>query len=158
MPCLSNPIAEVRQPGPDRSRDRRLSADEFRRFEKAIDTCYNRAIPSIIRFAIETAARKGELLKLTWSDIDLERRLMILRDTKNGEDRRVPLTQKAVSILEHLARDESRRVLLTTSDDAITAAWRRILARAEIEDFRFHDLCHEAATLLFERGLEVMEV
>lgn len=157
MPYLSNPIAEVRQAGSDKSRDRRLSAEEFRRFEKAIDTCYNRVIPSIIRFAMETAARKGELLKLTWSDIDLKRRVMILRDTKNGEDRRVPLTQEAVSLLEHLSRDESRRVFLTTSA-AITAAWRRILTRAEIEDFRFHDLRHEATTRLFERGLEVMEV
>lgn len=157
MPYLTNPIADVRQPKADKWRDRRLTAEEFRRFEQAIDTCYNRVIPSIIRFALETAARKGELLKLTWNDVDLERRMVILRDTKNGDDRRVPLTQTAVNILEQLPRGASRQVFVTTSD-AITAAWRRILIRAQIKNFRFHDLRHEATTRLFERGLHVMEV
>jgi hypothetical protein len=45
-----------------------------------------------------------------------------------------------------------------TTSDAITAAWRRIVLRAEIEDFRYHDLRHEATSRLFERGLEIMEV
>ena len=157
MPYLTNPIAEVRQLKTDKWRDRRLSAEEFERFERALEGGYNRVIPINIRFALETAARKGELLKLLWRDIDLKRRTMTLRDTKNGDDRRVPLTQKAVELLEQLPRDESGRVFPVTSD-AITAAWRRILARAQIEDFRYHDLRHEATSRLFERGLEIMEV
>src|SRR5579883_441358 len=88
MGYLANPIANVRQPKADKWRDRRLSAQEFERFERALDTCYNRVVPINVRFALETAARKGELLSLTWGDVDLTRRVMILRDTKNGEDRR----------------------------------------------------------------------
>ncbi|HUA24356.1 MAG TPA: site-specific integrase [Steroidobacteraceae bacterium] len=157
MPYLTNPIADVRQPKADKWRDRRLSAEELERFQQAIDTCYNGLIPINIRVALETAARKSELLKLTWDDVDLGRRVMILRDTKNGDDRRVPLSQTAVSLFEQLPRDESGRVFPTTSD-ATTAAWRRILIRAQIKDFRYHDLRHEATTRLFERGLEIMEV
>jgi len=157
MPYLTNPIADVRQPKADKWRDRRLSAEERQRFEQAIDTCYNGLIPINIRVALETAARKSELLKLTWDDVDLGRRVMILRDTKNGDDRRVPLSQTAVSLFEQLPRDESGRVFPTTSD-AITAAWRRILIRARIKNFRYHDLRHEATTRLFERGLQLMEV
>ncbi|HEV2270815.1 MAG TPA: tyrosine-type recombinase/integrase [Steroidobacteraceae bacterium] len=157
MPYLTNPIADVRQPKADKWRDRRLSAEELQRFEQAIDTCYNRLIPINIRVALETAARKGELLALTWHDVDLERRVMVLRDTKNGDDRRVPLSQTAVSLFEQLPRHESGRVFPTTSD-AITAAWRRICNRAGIKNFRYHDLRHEATTRLFERGLEIMEV
>jgi integrase len=154
---LANPVANVRQLKADKWRDRRLSAEEFARFERALETCYNRAIPVNVRFALETAARKSELLKLLWSDIDLKRRVMILRDTKNGDDRRVPLTTKAVELLDQLPRGELERVFPITSN-AITAAWRRILVRAEIEDFRYHDLRHEATSKLFERGLEIMEV
>ena len=157
MGYLANPIAEVRQLKADKWRDRRLSAEEFERFERALDSGYNRVIAINIRFALETAARKGELLKLLWRDIDLKRRVMTLRDTKNGDDRRVPLTQKAIELLEQLPRGEEERVFPTTSD-AITAAWRRIVLRAEIEDFRYHDLRHEATSRLFERGLEIMEV
>jgi integrase len=157
MGYLTNPIADVRQLKADKWRDRRLSAAEFERFERALDSGYNRVIPINIRFALETAARKGELLKLLWRDIDLKRRVMTLRDTKNGDDRRVPLTQKAIELLEQLPRGEGERVFPITSD-AITAAWRRIVVRAEIEDFRYHDLRHEATSRLFERGLEIMEV
>lgn len=157
MGYLANPIADVRQLKADKWRDRRLSAEEFERFERALDSGYNRVIAINIRFALETAARKGELLKLLWRDIDLKRRVMTLRDTKNGDDRRVPLTQKAIELLEQLPRGEGERVFPTTSD-AITAAWRRIVVRAEIEDFRYHDLRHEATSRLFERGLEIMEV
>jgi integrase len=157
MGYLANPITDVRQLKADKWRDRRLSAEEFERFERALDSGYNRVIAINIRFALETAARKGELLKLLWRDIDLKRRVMTLRDTKNGDDRRVPLTQKAIELLEQLPRGDGERVFRTTSD-AITAAWRRIVLRAEIEDFRYHDLRHEATSRLFERGLEIMEV
>ena len=158
MPYLTNPIADVRQPKADKWRNRRLSAEESERFEQALLTCYNRVIPIIVPFAVETAARKSELLRLLWRDVDLKRRTMLLRDTKNGEDRNVPLTERAVELLKRLAREEEGEHVFPTTSHAITAAWRRILARAKIKDFRFHDLRHEATSRLFERGLEIMEV
>jgi integrase len=157
MPYLANPIANLRQPKMGRGRDRRLSAAEAERFRQAIQGGYNKLIPALVEFAVETAARQGELLRLEWGDIDQDRRMMILRDTKNGEDRRVPLSQGAMAVLGQFDRQSGERVFPTTRD-AIAAAWKRILARAKIADYRFHDLRHEATTRLFERGLEVMEV
>ena len=158
MPYLTNPIADVRQPKADKWRNRRLSAEESERFEQALLTCYNRVIPIIVRFAVETAARKGELLLLLWRDVDLQRRTMLLRDTKNGEDRTVPLTERAVELLKQLPREKEDEPVFPTTSHAITAAWRRIRSRAKITNFRFHDLRHEATSRLFERGLTVMEV
>ncbi len=158
MPYLVNPIADVRQPKADKWRNRRLSAEESLRFEQALATCYNRVIPLIVPIAVETAARKSELLRLLWRDVDLKRRTMLLRDTKNGEDRTVPLSEKAVELLRRLAHEGEDEPVFRTTSHAITAAWRRILARAKITNFRFHDLRHEATTRLFERGLTVMEV
>jgi hypothetical protein len=88
-----------------------------------------------------------------------KRRAMILRDTKNGDDRVVPLSKEALDIVSETLRqpaDDPRVFPLTR--DAIASAWRRLLERAAIEDFRFHDLRHEATSRLFERGLSVMEV
>ena len=158
MPYLTNPIADVRQPKADKWRNRRLSAEESQRFEQALLTCYNPVIPIIVPFAVETAARKGELLKLLWRDVDLQRRTMLLRDTKNDEDRTVPLTERAVELLKQLPREKEDEPVFPTTSDAITAAWRRIRSRAKITNFRFHDLRHEATSRLFERGLKVMEV
>jgi len=131
MGYLTNPITDVRQLKADKWRDRRLSAGEFERFERALDSGYNRVIAINIRFALETAARKGELLKLLWRDIDLKRRVMTLRDTKNGDDRRVPLTQKAIELLEQLPRGEGERVFRRVAGVARDEAKLAYLTKSE---------------------------
>jgi integrase len=159
MPYLQNPIALMRKPKAGKGRDRRLTADEMERFTHALDQCRNPLIPAVAKFALHTAARQGEILRLRRDQVDAKRRLMILRDTKNGDDRVVPLSKEALDIVQARLRqpDDGPRVFPTTRD-AIACAWRRILKRAAIEDFRFHDLRHEATSRLFERGLSIMEV
>jgi len=157
LPLLGNPIAGVRPPRPDAPRDRRLSGEQFARFESALDSSYDRLIQTNVRFALETAARKTELLNLTWADVDLTRRVIILRGARNHGGRYVPLTLKAVSLLKQVSDIRSGRVFPITSH-AIAAAWRRILVRAGVEDFHYHDLRREAIWRLFERGLTVVQL
>jgi len=67
--------------------------------------CNNPFLPLIVTLGIETAMRKGEILGLRPSDVDLERRVAIARDTKNGETRVVPLTPTAVNALRAALED-----------------------------------------------------
>jgi integrase len=76
--------------------------------------------------------------------------------TKNGSDRRVPLTERAVQILSTLRREGE--LVFPLSSKGLQIAWRRLARRAGIEDLRFHDLRHEAISRLFEKGLNVPEV
>jgi integrase len=81
---------------------------------------------------------------------DLKRRVLHLPETKNGSSRDVPLSTKAVAVLESLPRNISGRVF-DTSETAITEGFQRAAKRAGIQDFRFHDLRHEATSQLAEK-------
>jgi integrase len=107
-------------------------------------------------FALETAMRRGEILNLKWSDVDLSRRLAYLRDTKNGHARYVPLTDKAMAAIEQ--GDRNSEYVFPLTANALRFAWTRFKKKQNIEGVRFHDLRHEAISRFFELGLTVPEV
>jgi integrase len=81
-----------------------------------------------------------------------------LPETKNGESRGVPLSLAAIQVLKALPRSVSGAVFPGVTSEAIKRAFIRACRRAEIENFRFHDLRHEATSRLFEKNLDMMEV
>jgi integrase len=112
----------------------------------------------IVRLALETAMRQGELVSLCWEHIDLKRQIAHLPDTKNGEARTVPLSSAAIGVLRSLPRSLHGQVFPGLTTEAVKRAFIRAVRRAGIKDLRFHDLRHEATTRLFEKGLNIMEV
>lgn len=114
----------------------------------------------VVRFAIETGMRMGEILSLEWRYVDMVQRVATLPDTKTGDARRVPLSTAAITVISSLPRHfKDGRVFWTWKrTDSLENAWRRAVKAAGITDFRFHDLRHEAVSRLVERGLNVMEV
>lgn len=116
----------------------------------ALDASRGKHLKSVVLLALETAMRRGELLALRWEYVDLKRRVLHLPETKNGTSRDVPLSTKAVAVLEGLPRHITGRVF-DTSETAITEGFQRAAKRACIPDFRFHDLRHEATSRLAEK-------
>ena len=100
--------------------------------------------------------RRSEILKLKWCDVNLESRFASLYDTKNGEDRRVPLTKRCRRVLIGMSRDDER--VFPISASYLRRAWDRARRKAGINDLRFHDLRHEAVSQFFEMGMSVPEV
>ena len=100
--------------------------------------------------------RRSEILNLRWVDVDLDSGFAFLFDTKNGEDRRVPLTKAARDVLSGLPRQDER--VFPISANCVRLAWERTRNKAEISDLRFHDLRHEAVSRFFEMGMSVPEV
>ena len=109
--------------------------------------------------AIETAARKSELLRVKWTDVNFERGLMFVAEAKNGSSRAVPLSRKAIEILRTIPRTSDPRVLPTTAD-AIHCAWQKIKSkfRKFPADLRLHDAWHERTSRLFESDWEMPDV
>src|SRR5262249_32372581 len=105
MESLRNPISNISMPNPGHTneRDRRLVGDEEARLMSHL-TVLGPYYAPMAELAIESAMRQGELLALTWSDVDLEKRVAKLRDTKNSEARAVPLSTRAVEIIRALPR------------------------------------------------------
>ncbi len=152
-----NPVLNVRMPAPSKPRDRRLASGEEERMLAALADCENPYMRPLMLFALETAARLGELLDLRWENIDFSRKTAVFYDTKNGDDRTAPLSSAAIAVLHSLPRDLAGRAF-PISESAVEQGWRRARKRAAIEDLHFHDLRHEATSRLFEKGLNPMQV
>jgi integrase len=160
MESLSNPVQAIRLSPTGRPRDRRLQGDEEERLLTACAASRSAALKEIVIIAIETGMRLGELLALRWPEIDTEKCVAHLPDTKNGESRNVPLSTRAIAALRHRPRSTNdERVFFEWKNSwSFESSWRRTLQRSKIENFHFHDLRHEATSRLFEKGLNIMEV
>ncbi|RLJ64623.1 site-specific integrase [Sulfurisoma sediminicola] len=149
-----NPVRQIRIPKGSRSRNRRLTADEWARLEAECKASGNPWLAPALALAVETAMRRGELLQLEWQHIDKQRRLAMLLDPdkiKNQEPRAVPLSSTAMATLEALPRAIGGRVIPIAAP-TLWSSYRRALERAKISDFTWHDLRHEALSRLAERG------
>lgn len=154
-----NLLKKVKKPRAGKARTRRYSDDEIKQlifcseFKLGCEPIYNRnKTGAALLFALETACRAGEIAKLKWEDVDLERSVILLRDTKNGEDRFVPLTRKAKLIIETMrliASDNDPRVFQIESA-IITNYFIRLKKEAGLEnsDLTFHDSRREALSKL----------
>ncbi|MCG7755641.1 MAG: site-specific integrase [Nitrosomonas sp.] len=105
--------------------------------------------------AIETAMRAGEIVSLTWANIDTQKRVAHLPKTKNGFSRDVPLSAEALRILDQVKQETESVFNLRT--DQVDALFRKAKKRDMIDDLHFHDSRHEAITRLTGK-LHIMEL
>jgi len=152
----SNPVNDIRVPNGIRHRERRLEKGEYEKLKVAAKSCRNLLLWPVIEFALATAMRRSEILSLEWSHIDLGAGIATLPNTKNGKQRRVPLSPSALEILKQLPHEADQP--FTTTDYAIRQGWDRLVRRAGIKNLKFHDLRHEAISRFFEHGLNLPEV
>ncbi|MGB3536972.1 MAG: site-specific integrase [Mesorhizobium sp.] len=164
IPLRVNPLKSITKPTVSNRRDRRLRDGELDKLLKAAGKTRNPFILPVVRFALETAMRRGEILALRVRDVDIERCTATIRISKNGHSRTIPLSTLAVAILETTiavmsddAKASNERIFPITPL-ALRLAWDRLTKRAKIDDLHFHDLRHEAISRFFEKGLTVPEV
>jgi len=150
-----NPVDNVRKPSEGKGRERRLSKVEFARLETEIKKSRNKLLYPAFQFAIETAARQNEILSLTWQNVNAERKFALLKETKNGEERAAPLSSKAIEVLASLPRidktDPTERPF-PLERACLLSVFRYACQRANISDFTWHDLRHEALSRLSEKA------
>jgi integrase len=157
VPLPVNPTIDVRKPKSPPARSRRLEPDEERDLFAACARCLNPLIEPAVRLALHTGMRRGELLGAQWEHFDPAKRTVYIPTSKNGHPRTVPLDASALAVIDRLPRSDNGP-LLPLSVEALKLAWKRLVKRARISDFHFHDLRHEAISRFFERGLTVPEV
>ncbi len=158
-----NPVRRVSKEREAPGRVRYLSDDERKALLRACKQSALTELHLIVLLALTTGMRRGELLGLRWPDIDLKRSLIVLQKTKNGERRSVPVLGEVATLLRSHAkvrRLDSDLVFAGASGRpvAFDAAWYAALERAGVEDFRFHDLRHTAASYLAMSGATTPEI
>jgi len=163
-----NPVSDISRKKEPRGRTRFLSEEER---TALLDACAKSewpALPALVLLAITTGARRGELIGLKWADVDLKKGRALVRETKNDEQRTLPLAGKALDALRELKLHDSARsewVFVQPSGlpgpgpyEHFDAHWRAALEAAGICDFHFHDLRHTTASMLAAQGASLLEI
>lgn len=164
---VTNPITGIKRMSEPQGRMKRLSIDA----ETALLSCCHNLkldyLADIIVVALETGMRCGEILSMRWEDVDLINRRVLLRDTKNGDSRQVPLSSRVKIILEQLSSRNTGELVFPHCRWAIRRHYTRVVKQSAkahkgvqnpYTDLRFHDLRHEALSRLSDKGLNVMEI
>jgi len=139
-------LSERRKP-----RDRRLVGDEEQRLLIGLKA-YGAYFAPLAELALESAMYQGELLALTLADVDLEHRVVNVRDGHKGQSRSVPLSARAEKIISNLPRPRSLAApLFPISRDELIRVFRRACKDAGIRDLKFQDLRHEAISRMCEQ-------
>ncbi len=166
--CDDTPVRKVTKPKEPRGRVRFLSDEERAKLLTACQESRNPCLYDVAVLALCSGMRKSEILNIKWADVDFNRRMITLHETKNGERRGVPLVGLALERLQERSRirrldnpyvfPAPPRYGEDPKHIDIQSAWDWAVARAEIKDFRFHDLRHSAASYLAMNGATVAEL
>jgi integrase len=155
-------VSKLKEP---RGRVRFLCDDERTRLLTACRECNNPYLYPAVVLSLSTGARQMEIMTLRWSDIDLQRGIIVLHETKNGERRALPLQGHALALIKDLGKVRRLDTDLLFPSHAspqkpqdLRAAWEAALRKAEITDFRWHDLRHSAASYLAMNGATLAEI
>lgn len=159
-----NPVMEVSKKKENPGRLRYLSPEEIERLLAACEESSNRLLHTVVLLALTTGMRKGEILGLTWDRVDLKTGRVTLEETKNGERRIIPVPEASLKELQEVAvvrRIDSSFVFPGANPMhpiELRKPWEKALREAEIEDFRFHDLRHTAASYLAMDGVDMLTI
>ena len=154
-----NPVKAVKKLTEPRGRVRYLTDDER---DALLEACQASPEPHLYEFvvaALSTGARAGELQRLDWADIDFVRGFAVLRQTKNGTQRSVPIRGHLLELLK--ARRGIGAVFHHADGRApfdYDKSWRPAVKASGVPDFRFHDLRHTAASYLAQDGATLLQI
>jgi integrase len=178
-----NPFSRdrLKWPSIDDQRDRRLTHEEWDRLLEAME--YKKGeghggkggvreesewIRDAVELLLETGMRRSSLLRLRWSDIDVQNRTIHLKDVKNSrkpnsqKNIKIGMTKRSAEIFDRM-RAEKKNIglfdpIFEFRGDSVTNAFCRACSRAGIENFRLHDVRHETASRLVEAGWSQAEL
>ena len=159
---LDNPVKGLYR-NPESGRTRYLSAEELRRLLGVLADHPNQKCANVIRLLLLTGARRGEVLNATWDQFDLTAGIWVRPSshTKQKKEHRVPLSAATIQLLTQMTNEGKDGLFLFPSKiglqplSDIKRFWIAICRKADLEDFRIHDLRHTYASILASAGLSL---
>jgi integrase len=154
-----NPVRGVKLLPMDNKIVRYLSDDE----EMALLGACNVGLRPIVICALHTGMRKGEILKLTWDDVDLDQRLIRVQHTKSRRTRYIPINTVLYGELKALPTYKGVPFVFVNPDTEDQwcdekIAWKYAIRKSKVKNFRFHDLRHTFASRLVQAGVQLKAV
>ena len=158
----SNPVGLIPSKPEDNHRVRYLSTLERKSLLLACSKANWPKLYLLVLMAITTGARRGELLSLMWNDIDFEGQTAYVQITKNGQSKVLPLTDDVVNELTRFRQQDASLIFNSEVNPSnafcFNEQWKKALALAEVDNFRFHDLRHTTASYLAMSGASLLEI
>ncbi len=154
----ANPVLAVQMPKIDNQKTEYLSDDQLKSLLNTLEgwPCLDSA--AFVKFALFTGFRRGELLKLEWTDVDFNRGMVTLRDPKGGKSQTIPVSNEAIVVLKALTPC-SQFVFPGENGKQrydFKGPWLRIRKAAGLPaDFRLHGLRHHFASALVSNGVDL---
>lgn len=144
-------------------RERRPTEDELVRITAWLAAEKGELFADIVRFAVATAMRRGEIARLAWADVDAGKRLVLVRDRKDprqkaGNDQWVPLLGDAWTIVQRQPRLPDEPRIFPVGESTVSKYFTAACRALSIPDLHLHDLRHEGTSRLFEEGFEIQQV
>ena len=145
----------------------------FAQARRLLDTIRGHRLETLYRLAVSLGLRRGEIIALTWADVDLDRHTLTIQQSKTRAGRRtLPLPPVLLESLQHhrLRQEQEREEnpdwqehnLVFPSERGtplnprnLVRHYKSLLRKAELPDIRFHDLRHTAATFLIAQGVNL---
>jgi len=159
---IDNPALHIPSLPENNERSRFLSEAERKRLFSSCRVSQWDKLYLLVLLAITTGARKGEITKLRWNDIDFDRRTAYVATTKNGQPKVLPLTDSVIKELQLFDTKDSSLIFASKVKEDVpycfTKPWKKALEDSEIKDFRFHDLRHSCASYLAQSGASLLEI
>ncbi len=151
-----SPCVRVKNLKEDNKRTRFLSEDEMKRLMQYASL----ELRQILVLLIHTGMRKGELQHLKWSDLDFNRSLITISQTKNGKVRYIPMNTAVKNVLLQRRFDKESQVWVFPGADGSPYNFRKAFEtarkKAGLEDVRVHDLRHTFASYLCMNGADLI--
>jgi integrase/ribosomal protein L40E len=157
----ASPMDKVKMPCVDNERTDFLSDEEVRRLMETLESWHCRESVAFVKFALFTGMRRGEIMKLEWTDIQFDRGMITLKNPKGGKTTTIPVSDAALDVLRELpitttcvfpGKDGKPRT-------DFKGPWLRIRKAAGLPDnFRFHALRHHFASTLVSNGVNLAVV
>lgn len=158
-----NPVKKISREKESRERTRFLGPEERQALLKACRESENPYLFTFVALQLSTGCRYNEIRHLRWTDVDLNKGKITIRESKNGDVRSVPVLGFVLELLRQLAMGQTSLGYLFPSQDRtrpldLRRAYRTAIKRAKLKDFRGHDCRHSYATEMLAQGLSLGEI
>lgn len=146
-------------------RERRPLEDEMARILAWLTENRGAVYSDFVLFSAHTAMRRGEVARIAWPDVDVKKRLVLIRDRKDprrkmGNDQWIPLLTDAWAVMERQPKpkDEDDKRIFPVHPQTISKYFKDACTALGIPDLHLHDMRHEGTSRLFEDGFEIQQV